>query len=171
MYWHFGSLSLRTIRQVEKSPAAPHTHTHTMPAQWAHSRLSSCLRHLLLRLQLRLQTPKLPRCRADCGFREQPAVRNFKGLFCLSLERQKGMKAAGCGAGLQVHLRPLVRLFVPLSLCLPAVEPTFCVALLLLLLLCLAWFCFVFWFRNSYLIITFIVLHSSSVLHAVNFGL
>lgn len=79
------------------------------------------------------------------------------------------MKAAGWGAGLQVHLRPLVRLFVPLSLCLPAVEPTFCVALLLLL--CLAWFCFVFWFRNSYLIITFIVLHSGSVLHAVNFGL
>lgn len=79
------------------------------------------------------------------------------------------MKAAGCGAGLQVHLRPLVRPFVPLSLCLPTVEPTFCVALLLLL--CLAWFCFVFWFRNSYLIITFIVLHSGSVLHAVNFGL
>lgn len=86
-----------TSREVSRCPT--HTHTYTMPAQWAHSRLSSCLRHLLLRLQLRLQTPKLPRCRADCGFREQPAVRNFKGLFCLSLERQKGMKAAGMGCG------------------------------------------------------------------------
>lgn len=95
-----------TSREVSRCP------THTMPAQWVHCRalrLSSCLRHLLLRLQLRLQTPS---CRADCGFREQSAVRNFKGLLCLG-RKGKGEKGAARGAGLQVHLRPLVRLFVP----------------------------------------------------------
>lgn len=123
MYWHFGSLSLRTIRQVEKSPAAPHTHTHTQCQRSGPilgCRAACDIYFYGSSYVYKLRATLLPRCRADCGFREQPAVRNFKGLFCLSLERQKGMKAAGMGCGVAgtfTSVSPSICPSVPLSSC------------------------------------------------------
>lgn len=104
-----------TSREVSRCP------THTMPAQWAHSRLSSCLRHLLLRLQLRLQTPKLPSCLAAELTAASESNLQYAISKVFSVSRSKGrrqMKAAGMGCGVAgtfTSVSPSICPSVPLS--------------------------------------------------------